>query len=95
MQPSYHIILRIKSGEEFEPFGQFHLAGHRSCAENIYDEMKGIKDGGEEMPIQIDFIEVIGGIPASLHIVACTLDELSSNVKIIAREIFKALNLHA
>lgn len=79
----------MRAGHELECFGQFNFSAPRSCMEKIYAEMKGIKDGGEELPIQIDFMEVINGIPESFHIVACTLEELPCNVKVIAREVFK------
>jgi len=93
MHPSYHIILRMRAGGELEYFGQFNFNAPRPCIEKIYAEMKGIKDSGEELPIQLDFLEVIDGVPSSFHIVACTLEELSCNVKVIAREAFKILNL--
>lgn len=93
MHSNYYIILRMRAGLELECFGQFNFSAPHSFMEKIYTEMKGIRDGGEELPIQIDFMEVVGGIPSSFHIVACTLDELACNVKVIAREVFKIFNL--
>lgn len=93
MQPEYHIVLRMRAGTELECFGQFKLNAPRKCMEKIYAEMKGLKDGGEELPIQLDLVQVTNGLPETLHIVACTLEELLCNVKVIARETFKILNL--
>ncbi|HWB28281.1 MAG TPA: hypothetical protein VG738_22565 [Chitinophagaceae bacterium] len=93
MQPTYHIILRIKAGGEWESFGRFDLGSKRACAEKIFSELHGSTDVHNRLPIQVDFMEMGNGIPLSLHIIACTLDELCRNVRIITREVFKLYNL--
>ena len=43
--------------------------------------------------LTIDLVETIHDLPVNLHILACTLDELVFNCKIIAKEAFKIFNL--
>jgi hypothetical protein len=37
--------------------------------------------------------ETVNGLPVNLHMLACTLEELAYNTKIIVKETFKLLNL--
>lgn len=94
MRPTYYVILRIKAKDDFDSFGRFYFGHDRDLAENVFTQMHQTSEMDGTVPIQLDFMEMVNGIPATLHIIGCTLDQLSMNVKIMAREAFKHLNLH-
>lgn len=47
----------------------------------------------EKTMLTIDFMETINDLPVNLQIMACTLEDLAFNCKIIAKEAFKIFNL--
>ncbi len=94
MCPIYYVVLRIKAQTNFDCFGRFLFGHDKALADRVFELMMGSNDVDESMPIQLDFIEMVNGVPVTLHIIACTLEQLSFNVKMMTLEAFKHLNLH-
>jgi hypothetical protein len=49
-----------------------------------------LKDG---CLLHIDLMETVDGLPAKIKTIGCTLEELGTNCRLIAREIFRLKNL--
>ena len=43
--------------------------------------------------LTIELVETVNELPVNLHILACTLEELTYNCRIITKEAFKLHNL--
>lgn len=93
MDAVYYVVLRIKTSEGFESYGRFSLGNDSAKAHEIFDMLKGSHDVDESNSLQVDFVEFINEVPVTLRIIACTVEELSINIRIITKEIFKLFNL--
>lgn len=90
---SFYVLLSIRTCEGFESFGKFNLGNKREVAEQIFSEFKGRADVKEDTVLTIELMETINELPFNLNMLACTLDELAHNMKVIAKEMFKLHNL--
>jgi hypothetical protein len=43
--------------------------------------------------LHFDLVESINGLPASLEMISCSLEELAENCKIITKETFRFINM--
>jgi hypothetical protein len=93
METFFQISLHIKTPDGFETYGKFDLGPNKNQANNIVDQLKGTDDLSEHSILYIDFTEVRDGIPLPIKIMHCTLDDITYNVRIITRDIFKQLSL--
>jgi hypothetical protein len=41
----------------------------------------------------MDLVEKRDGLPMNMQVVSCTVEELGKNLKVLARELFKKINL--
>ncbi|MGK2860397.1 MAG: hypothetical protein ACSLE0_00555 [Chitinophagaceae bacterium] len=55
--------------------------------------LKGKKNIDEKSILQLDLSETINGLPASMQMISCSLEELAENCKIITKETFKYHNM--
>ena len=89
----FNIVLNIKSGQDFQTFGKFFLGNNRNFAESIFLKLKGDKKISRKAIICLELHETRQELPLNVQILACTLDELAENCKMITREVFKQFNL--
>ncbi|TMI65931.1 MAG: hypothetical protein E6H07_08505 [Bacteroidetes bacterium] len=89
----FYVVLNIRTAEGFENFGKFNLGNDREAAVNVFRQFKGSAIMDDNSMLTIDFMETINELPVNVQIMACTLDELADNCKIIAKETFKIFNL--
>jgi len=54
--------------------------------------LKGNPDVDQTM-LTMELEETVNGLPVNIQMLACTLEELAHNTKIIVKETFKLLNL--
>ena len=92
-QTTFNIRLNIKTCTGFECFGKFFLGNKREFATAIFDQLKGTKDLDVKSILQLDLVESINGLPASIQVVSCSLEELAENCKLITKETFTAINM--
>jgi len=92
-QTTFNIRLNIKTCNGFECFGKFFLGNKREFATAIFEQMKGRKDIDAKSILQLDLVESINGLPASIQVIGCSLEELADNCKLITKETFTAINL--
>ena len=90
---TFYVVLNIRTGEGFENFGKFNLGNNKEAASNVFNQLQGSSAVDEKTMLTVDFIETINDLPVNVQILACTLEELACNCKIIAKETFKIFNL--
>lgn len=90
---TFYVILSLRTAEGFENFGKFNLGNNREAAADVFRQLRGSSVVDEKTMLTIDLVETIHDLPVNLHILACTLEELAFNCKIIAKEAFKIFNL--
>lgn len=90
---TFYVLLSIKTGDGFESFGKFNLGDKRKPAAEVFRQLKGDSKVDEKTMLTMDFVETVNGLPVNLQILGCSLEDLTHNCKIIAKETFKLLNL--
>jgi len=93
MRVSFYISLNLITPEGFESFGKFLLGGDKHEATEIFKLLKGDELVSEKSVLTMDLTGDYGGIPITLEMIHCSLDELAYNTTIISREIFKRIHL--
>lgn len=93
MESNFQISLYIKTPRGFETYGNFDLGGNREQAMAIVEQLKGTEDISANSILYMDFTEVQGGIPLPVKVLHCTLDDVTYNIRIITRELFKNFSL--
>ena len=89
MGTQYYIQLTLKTANGTESFAKFFMGNNRSNAISIFRKLKGTKDVTEKDVMYMDFMETINGLPSSIEIITCTLNQIGENCKIITKELFK------
>lgn len=90
---TFYILISIRTGEGFECFGKYNLGNNRKTATTIFRQMKGNPEVDMKTMLMMELEETVNGLPVNLQMVACTLEELAYNTKIIVKEKFKFVNL--
>ena len=90
---TFYVLLSIRTCDGFENFGKFNLGNKREVASQVFRQLKGNPEVNEKTVLTIELMETINELPLNLNILACTLEELSQNTKIIVKETFKFHNL--
>ncbi len=93
METNFQISLHIKTPAGFETYGNFDLGSNREQAMAIAAQFKGTDNISANSILYMDFTEVQNGIPLPVRIMHCTLDDITYNIRIITRDIFKNLSL--
>jgi len=90
---TFYILISMRTREGFESFGKYNLGNNRKTATAIFRQLKGSPDVDLKAMLTMEFEETVNGLPVNLQMVACTLEELAYNTRIIVKETFKLLNL--
>ena len=90
---NFYAVLSIRTGEGFENSGKFNLGNQQEAASDVFRQLRGSSVVDEKTMLTIDLMETINDLPVNLHILACTLDELAHNCRIITKQVFKIFNL--
>ena len=89
----FYILISIKTGNGFKSIGKFYVGDNRETATGIFHQLKGNPDVDEKTMLTFDLAETVNELPVNMQMIACTLQELAENCKIIVRETFKFINL--
>lgn len=95
MEHLFLISFNIKTTSGFESYVTFNLGENKDKAKAIFDMLNGSLELSDKTILTMDFTEMEDGIPLSIKMLDCTLDQVIDNTKIITREIFKNLYLDA
>ena len=93
MKTQFYILLSLKTLQGFTDYGQYFLGDDREAAQELFRQLVGsgqLKDG---CLLHIDLMETVNELPVKIKMICCTLEELGTNCKLIAREIFRLKNL--
>lgn len=93
MKTQFYILLSLKTKQGFTDYGQYFFGNDREAAYTLFGQLKGGENIKDTCPLHIDLMETVDELPVKIRTVCCTLDELGSNCKLIAREIFRLKNL--
>ena len=87
------MLASIRTADGFESFGKFNLGNSRRAAAAVFRQLKGSPDIDRKTMLTMELMETVNQLPVNLHIIACTLEELAYNCRIITKETFKLHNL--
>ena len=90
---TFYVLASIRTEDGFESFGKFNLGNSRRAAAAVFRQLKGSPEINRKTMLTMELMETVNQLPVNLHIIACTLEELSHNCKIITKETFKLHNL--
>ncbi len=93
MGTTFFIGLNMKTVTGFESYGCFDLGEDRQFAMNLFSKLEGKAVEAEQGVLHMDLIEKYRGLPINMELMSCSMEELSRNVKVITRELFKRINL--
>ena len=87
------MLLSVRTCDGFENFGKFNLGDNREAAVKAFRQFKGDPEVSERSVLTIELMETVNDLPVNLNILACTLEELAYNTRVITKETFKLHNL--
>jgi hypothetical protein len=93
METTFYISLNLLTPDGLESFGKFYLGNDKKEAADIFKLLKGDDSVSEKTILNMDLTEDYDGIPITLEMIHCSLEELACNTKIVSREIFKKTHL--
>lgn len=93
MESNFYIEVNMKTAGGFERYGCFELGKDREFALRLFAGMAGSSAAQETDMLHFDLVEKRGGLPMSMHVLSCTVEQLAFNLKYLTRELFKRLNL--
>jgi hypothetical protein len=93
METTFYILLSMKTNAGYENYGRFYIGNDKKAAYSLFANLKGTPDANEKAVLNCDFMETRDGLPINLQVLACTLEQIAENCKIITRERFRQLNL--
>ena len=93
MDSKYYIELNMKTVDGFERFGCFELGSDREFSVGLFAGLEGRPAVGETGVLHMDLVEKRNGLPMNVQVISCTAEELGANMKYLARELFKKINL--
>lgn len=75
----YYISLNFISSAGLETFGKFNLGTDSKIATEIFAKLKRDEHVSETTKLTMDLTEETQGIPLTIELIHCTLEELSGN----------------
>ncbi len=89
MPLKYRIALNMRKCSGFERYAVFDIGTDHSFAHALFTSLLGTEDVAETDIVQMDFVEEHNGLPLSLKVKSCSVDDLALNCRTITKEIFK------
>ena len=93
METTFYILVHIKTPEQLQTIGKFYIGNDRHFANNLFKQLKGNPSLDKQGVLFIELMETLRGLPVNIQLLACTLNELTDNYRIVTREVFRQLNL--
>ena len=87
MKTQFYILLSLKTPAGFENYGQYFLGFDREAAYSLFDSLTGDPEHDNHDLLHVDLMETVEELPLKIKTIGCTLDQLASNCKLIARDI--------
>lgn len=93
MKTQFYILLSLKTNKGYVNYGQYFFGNDREAAYGLFDQMKGKILVTDTAMLHIDLMETVNELPVKIKTICCSLEELGTNCKLIAREMFRLMNL--
>lgn len=93
MKTNFYILLSLKTPSGFENYGQYFIGDDSEAAYALFEQFKGDRMITDKALLHLDLMETVGELPVKIKTICCTLEELGCNCKLIAKEIFRQMNL--
>lgn len=93
LETQFYILLSLKTPRGFEDYGQYFFGNDREAAYLLFDQLQGSMIAKDGAVLHTDLMETVNELPVKVKTICCTLEELSYNCKLIAREVFRLKNL--
>ncbi len=93
METQFYILLSLKTPQGFVDYGQYFFGNDREAAYGLFSELKGDQELNDTSLLHIDLMETVNELPVRIKGICCTLEQLGTNCKLIAREMFRLKNL--
>lgn len=91
MKTQFYILLSLRTPKGFVDYGQFNLGDELAAAYSLFETLKGT--GEFSAPLHIDLMETVDELPVKIKTICCSLEQLSTNCRLIAKEMFRLKNL--
>lgn len=95
MKTTFYILLHVKTPKDIQTFGKFYIGNDRNAAYKLFNSLKGSTDLNGNCVLFAELMETQRDLPVNIKMLACTLNELAENCRIITKEIFKLSALEA
>ena len=95
METQFYITITLKTHKGLESFAKFFIGNNRHRAFEIFKQLKGSSDVKKKSILYFDFMEIEKGLPVNLDFIACTLNQLAENCRIITKELFISENFES
>jgi hypothetical protein len=93
MDTLFCLVITLKTTKGTENIGRFHLGDDREKAIAIFRKLKGSTEIPENNMLAIEFRETKEELPLNLKMIACTLEQLAENCRLVTKELFKSYNV--
>ena len=93
METRFYILLSLKTPEGFVVYGQYFLGDDQAAVDVLFDSLQGSRTMDDASLLHIDLMETVNQLPVKVKTKCCRLDELTANVKLIVKDIFRRQNL--
>jgi hypothetical protein len=92
MKTQFYILMSLRTSGGFETYGQYFFGDDELTANKLFAVLNGNQDLEGNNPLHIDLMETVNNLPVKVKSISCTIDQLSANVKLITKEIFRQKN---
>lgn len=89
----YYIGINLKTKDGFESIGKFFVGNKKESAGSIFSKLKGRTQVNDKEFLTLELIETKDELPLNIQVISCSLEELTENCRLIAKEIFNLFNL--
>jgi len=91
MKTQFYILLSLKTPQGFVNYGQFFFGNERDAAYGLFESLQGSQKFSA--PLHIDLMETVNELPVKIKTICCSLEQLGTNCRLIAKEMFRLKNL--
>lgn len=74
-------------------FWQIRIGRQSRTCPQYFQQVEGEVAVNDRSLLYVDCLEMHEGLPVNVKMIACTLDQLAENVRMITKEMFKLSNL--
>lgn len=93
METAFSITITLNLKKKKLPYGKFSLGRDKASSMEIFKMLNGKSGAEDACAIQMGLSQQIAGLPVTIGILYCSLEELKENTAVISKEIFRIAQL--